>query len=148
MASQTQMNGRTASRSAGKAVSRNVAGLVQDMVELAELQVQLVNVDIREATSKATWPLLSILAGVSLALGSIPVLLLSLGWVVIRRAGLPHDAAFALAALIGFLIAGALAWFGWRKLNATLAVLSRSKYELIENIRWVKSALTQRDPVP
>jgi uncharacterized membrane protein YqjE len=148
MAHQTQINGRTTSRSAGKAVRRNVAGLIEDVVELAELQVQLVSVDVREATSQATRPILAVLAGVSLALGAIPVLLLSIGWMLVHRAGLPEDAAFALTSVAGFLIAGALAWLGWRNLNSTLTVLSRSKSELTENIRWIKDALTNRDAAP
>lgn len=142
MPDQTTMNGRhrvAASPAAG--VGRNVAGLIHDLISLAELQSQLVAVDVREGTSKSLLPIGLIVGSVLLALGTMPVVLLGIGWALVNQAGFSEGMAFLVVSVCALIAAAGAAWWGVRKLQSALAVLSRSRHELSENIRWIKLAL-------
>ncbi|REJ86623.1 MAG: hypothetical protein DWQ34_27000 [Planctomycetota bacterium] len=138
MVGQASINGK---RTGARQVSRNLSGLAHDVITLAELQAQLVACDLREGKAQAIGPIVVIVAGLLLALGTMPVLLLGLGWLLVNHAEWTESAAFLTAGGAGLAVAGLLAWFGWKKLKAALSTFTRSQQEFARNVDWVKSAL-------
>ncbi|MBX3436927.1 MAG: phage holin family protein [Planctomycetaceae bacterium] len=137
------MNGRTTEPPAGTALRQNIAVLAHDVITLTELQAQLFTIDLRETWQRSLVPLGMLLGGTILALGAIPVLLLGIGWVLVRQAGWSEGAAFATTSGGTLLVAAIAAWVGWQALKSALATLLRSKAELTNNVHWIKSALKQ-----
>lgn len=143
MVRQTQMNGRdNGSPAAG--MSRNLADLLHDLIALAELQWQLVMVDLEEGRSKSIVPLILLVLGAVLGLSTLPVALLTAGWLLVNLAGMSEHAAFSIVTVSGFLLSAGALWIGYRLLSNALNVLGRSRSELQENLRWIKRALEQR----
>ena len=141
MSGQTTMNGRHSVESPAAGVGRNVAGLTHDLISLAELQTQLVMVDVREGTAKCLLPIALMVGAVLLALGTMPVVLLGIGWALVNLAGFSEGGAFLLVSVLALAVAAGSGWWSVRKLQSAWSVLSRSRQELSENIRWIKRAL-------
>lgn len=124
-------------------VGRSVSGLAHDVIALAELQVQLLAVDLRDSRARAVLPVALLVSGVLLALGAMPVLLLGIGWLLVRQAGWTEGAAFLTVGGGAILLAAAIAWIGSRKLQSAIEVLARSCGELSENVQWLKQTLNR-----
>lgn len=122
-------------------VGRSVSGLAHDVIELAELQAQLLALDLRDSGSRAAPPVALLVSAVLLALGSMPVLLLGIGWLLVRQAGWTEGAAFLSVGGGAVLLAAATAWIGSRRLQSAITILTRSTQELSENIQWLKQTL-------
>lgn len=145
MSDQATMNGHTNGKSPATGVGHNLAGLSHDLIALVELQCQLVAVDAREATSRAILPIVMIAGATLLALGTMPVVLLGIGWALVNLAGFTHGAAFLTVSLIALIAAAGSALWGWTRLKAAIAVMKRSQRELTQNVRWVKQALLRKN---
>lgn len=143
MANQAAVNGHGSGSPAGD-VGEGIADLAHDLLALAELQYELLVVDIREGSSKSKFPA-AVLAGTAiLALASLPVALLGLAWLLVDYAEFSRGAAFLTVAATALLIAAGLAWWAYRGLHGALSMLARSRAELSANIHWIKQALKQR----
>lgn len=141
MAGQTQVNGSTNRRGAGVAFRENVSDLIHDVIELGELQTRLLMIDL-SATSRGSMLAVAIgAAALVLALGSVPVLLLGIGWALVQFAEWTQTAAFAATGVGALVLAAVLAWLAWRKLNNAISKLSRSRDEFATNVAWIKDAL-------
>lgn len=129
-----------------RAMRRNLSQLGSDVMTLAELQVELLQVDMRDWLRACTIPLLLLAAGVLLGLASFPILLLSLAY------GLGYMTEWSLAARLlvaggaGLIVAGAMAVIAVQLLRRDVKILSRSSAELRRNVRWLKELLTQSKP--
>lgn len=145
MVDQAKVNGRGES-SPASGVGENVADLTHDLLALAELQFQLLLVDLREGGSHSKLPLALIAAGALLALGTVPVALLGIGWLLVNLAELSQGVAFLVTAAGALLLAGLLAWWGYSRLRGAMSLLTRSRGEFAANIHWIKQALKQRTP--
>lgn len=146
MVNQTQMNGNRAASEApipeaSNVLRTNVAGLLHDVLTLGELQVQLVTLDLRETWSKSKIPAVLIAGALIFALGTIPVFLGGIGWVLHNTAGWGVGVALLVTAGVALLLAGVTAWISWRKMSSALTTLTRSQQELSSNVRWIKNAL-------
>lgn len=144
MVDQTKMNGRHNETSPAAGVGRNLADLSHDLLTLAELQGRLLMVDFAEGKSNSIVPLILIVVGCLLALGALPVFLLAFGWMLVNLAGMSEHAAFFVVSIAAIVLAGAAVWGGYRMLTSALAVLSRSRQELHENLQWIKTALQRQ----
>jgi uncharacterized membrane protein YqjE len=122
-------------------MGRSLAGLGHDVLTLAELQARLLAVDLSEGRTRAVRAAALLVGGLLLAIGTVPVLLLGLGWLLIRQFQWSEAAAFLTTSGLAACAACALAAFGWKRLQTSLAVLTRSRRELRENIEWLKQAL-------
>jgi hypothetical protein len=129
--------------SAAAGVRDGVGGLLHDVVTLSELQAQLLAVDAKESVAKAKTPIGLLVAGVSLALGAVPVLLLALGEGLTLWLDWARPLAYLVSGLVGALLGGALLYLAWQQAGAVIAVFDRSRVELAENVRWIKYALTR-----
>ena len=115
--------------------------LVRDTVELAELQLQLFKADGREMTQKSAPPLLTMVAGVTVAMSALPLLLVGFAYALVEMAGLPVWLAMVCSAVSGIVV-GALAVFGGlRWLQPQLEIWRRSAAELKENVDFLKRSL-------
>ena len=130
----------------GTAMSRSgggIAGLLDDLMALMELQLQLFKLDLRDCGRSAAVPIVVLAAAMVLLLSAIPVLMTAFAWLLINAAEWPHQAAFAMTGLVAFALAGAMGWFGWKKLKLAGHQLDRSQNELADNVKWLRRALRQ-----
>lgn len=124
-----------------RAVARNVGHVVNDVVELSELQMKLLSSDLKSVVRRAILPLVGVVTGICLALGTVPVLLTGLARVLETQSDLAFTSALLLTgagalilAVIGVALAG---WF----LRQSLRELDRSRAEFVQNLAWVKQSL-------
>lgn len=126
-----------------RAMRRNLGQLGSDVMTLAELQVELLQVDMREWLRACTGPIILLLSAMLLGLASFPILLLSLAY------GLGYVTDWSLAARllaaggVGLVTAGACALIAVQLLRRDVKILSRSTAELRRNVRWLKEVLTR-----
>ena len=125
-----------------RALTGNVAEVVRDVTELAELQVRLLAADSRSAVRRAAPPLLACAGGIGLGLGSLPVALMALGYVLHEQLGWSLPVSFATVAGGALMIASALVTAGWGSIGRSVHELDRSRNELAQNIAWVKRAVS------
>jgi hypothetical protein len=126
---------------------RNLGQLGNDVMTLAELQVELLQVDMREWLRACTVPLLLLAAGLLLGLASFPVLLLSMAYGLGHVTDWPMWARLLAAGGAGLVLAGVLAVAAIQLLRRDVKILSRSSAELRRNVRWLRELLTQSKPV-
>ena len=123
------------------ALQSSTRELVRDAVELAELQLQLFRADGREMAKKSTPPLLTVAAGVTIAMSSLPLFLVGFAYALVEVVGLSVWLAMFCSALSGIMI-GALAVFvGLRWLKPQLEIWRRSAAELKQNVDFLKRSL-------
>jgi hypothetical protein len=130
-----------------RAMRRNLGQLGNDVMTLAELQVELLQVDMREWLRACTVPLLLLAAGLLLGLASFPVLLLSMAYGLGHVTDWPMWARLLAAGGAGLVLAGVLAVTAIQLLRRDVKILSRSSAELRRNVRWLRELLTQSKPV-
>lgn len=140
-------NGRTPKSNAAPTtrVGGGLAGLVSDVMSLAELQLKLFSVDAKEASARIVTPIILLAVGTVLALCSIPLGLIAIAQVLHLEAGWHPAVATAVALLIGLVLAGILAYVGYLGLRRCVQPMRRSRDELQRNINWLKSALRRYD---
>lgn len=136
----TMTNGRNAAPASE--MTRNVSGLASDISTLAELQGRLFALDAKQSARKLIVPLVLTLLGVVFLLGSIPVLLMGVAY-LLTDLGMDGTAALFVAFAIGLVIGALGVGIGWALLRHSLDPFQRSRNELVRNLQWIKSALTQ-----
>ena len=120
--------------------------LVRDAVELAELQLQLFAADGREMARKSAPPLLTVVAGVTVAMSGLPLLLVGLAYALVEMAGFPVWLAMFTSAVVGIAIGGTAVLIGFRWLRPQLEIWRRSAGELKENVEFLKGSLSRSTP--
>jgi len=129
-----------------KALQSSTRTLVRDAVELADLQLQLFAADGREMAHKSAPPLLTVVAGVTVAMSALPLLLVSLAYALVELAGFPIWLAMLVSAVTGIAIGGAAVMVGIRWLRPQLEIWRRSAGELKENVEFLKGSLSRSTP--
>jgi uncharacterized membrane protein YqjE len=124
------------------ALGRGVGGFAADLLSLAELQWQLLMLDLRESGQNVVAPLVLAGLAIALGLGVFPVLLIAIAFGFIG-AGMAAGWAFLISAVIGLVVAGVLAVIAWGLSRQIFQPINRSKQELAENIRWIKESLNR-----
>jgi hypothetical protein len=140
---QTTVNRRRPGR-----VRQQLGDLVHDALTLAELQVELLKVDLRDARKGAALALALIGIGAVLALGSIPILLFAAAQGLVVGLGWPAPWAYLAVGGVSVLAAGLLVWTGTRHASGAMGTLQRSKTEFTETLRWFKGSLRTGPAVP
>lgn len=138
----TEQNGSL--KSSARSMARGVAELGHDAVALFELQMQLVQSEFKLWLKAFTTPAVLLAVAVCVALGSVPVLLLALAYLLVEFAGLTRTLAFSIATVLGLSFAGIAAAVGIRQLRNNLLRFERSREEFQRNIRWVKQVLKHK----
>jgi uncharacterized membrane protein YdbT with pleckstrin-like domain len=120
--------------------------LVRDAVELAELQLQLFAADGREMARKSAPPLLTVVAGVTVAMSGLPLLLVGLAYALVELAGFPVWLAMLSSAVAGIAIGATAVLVGIRWLRPQLSIWQRSAAELKENVYFLMGSLSRSTP--
>ena len=146
MYDQTSINGRTNGQPASRpttnpSVIANVADVLHDATELAELQMKLFASDAKATLRKSAVSLLVLVAASSLVLGAIPVGLLALAETFARGLHWSRPLALLASAACGLLLAVAIGTIGARGFKNSLTELNNSKSEFRRNLKWMKRTL-------
>ena len=124
-----------------RAVARNMADVGHDMTVLAELQLQLLSADCREATRRLTMPTgLAAVASV-LALCALPILFVAIALGINAFLEWPPWAGFLLTGGVFLLLSVILLGVAYAGFRRSMAPLDRSREEFNQNIRWLKEVL-------
>jgi hypothetical protein len=115
--------------------------LVVDGVKLADLQIQLLTVDVRETWAGA-WKAAILLAVAATALlAALPVAMFGIAEWLHESAGLSMQVALLLVAgVVLVTAAGLLVWSG-KRLAVAIQPLRRSADELRANLTWMRSVI-------
>lgn len=119
-------------------MANSIRGLVGDVITLGELQVRLLQADLRDGRSQLTQGIILLAISVTLLLASLPVALIALSYGIVEVYQLPMWAGFLISAAVGFVIGGILLWAGSRWLATSLAFFQRSGEEFSNNLKWLK----------
>jgi len=146
MDNQTTLNGAA---SVSQGLRENLSGLAHDALTLAELQMQLLSVDLRDGRRDAGSGFMQLLIGSVLALGCIPILMLAAAHALIEFLHWPAPAAYAAIGITSAVGSAVLLRLGWGGIVRALATVQRSRAEFGETLRWLKDSLKDNsDPRP
>jgi hypothetical protein len=123
-------------------IRHGVRHLARDVVTLVELQSELLKVDLRNwlGASAAPAVILSAIAAI-FALGSFPVLLLSLAYYLVEAAAMSLPLALLAAGGAGLLLAILFGLFAWAAARRGRNAFTRFRVELASNLAWLKQVL-------
>ena len=119
----------------------NIAEFGNDLATLGELQAKLAVIDLKETVGRALVPAILAVSALLLVLGSLPVLLLGVAWLLITKAGMNEGWAMLATAGVALILAGILAFLAIPALRRSFASLDRSREELARNVAWIKTVL-------
>jgi hypothetical protein len=138
------MNGNGRQRPQMPDVAGSVSGLTHDVIELAELQTQLLMLDLKKSTQKSRTCLILAIIAVCLLLASLPVALVALAALLVEQLEWSQSAALGVATLVGLVLAGIFAGAAYSIVRSGLVSIERSRDEFNRNIAWIKSTLKER----
>lgn len=142
MADQTKIDEQNrAPESASRGFARGVGDFTHDVLTLAELQVQLLAADVQECRQRVLIPALILLCGLAVSLACFPVGLTALALYLVQSFKLSYATGFLIAFIVGAVLGALLSVFGCLRVRNSLAVLRRSRRELIRNLGWIKKVL-------
>ena len=126
---------------APKALTRDMGKFAQDVLTLAELQAQLLVADVQECGQRVRVPGLVLLCGVALGLACFPIALATLALLLVEVFEASYVAGLLIAVAVGAVVSALLCVIGWFQVRERMAVLQRSRQELVGNLRWMKKVL-------
>jgi hypothetical protein len=145
MVHQTEVNSNGKAKAAEPNVESNItasfSGLAHDAIELAELQAQLLKLDVQAAGRNGGISAALLVVGACLLLGCVPVALAALAEGFIAQWAWTRAGAYGTAAAIGLAVSAVAGAAAWYRVRSALAALHRSRDELNRNIAWIKSNL-------
>ncbi len=125
-------------------VAQSFSELTHDVIELGELQAQLFVHDVKKTTQNARVALMLSIIGVCVLLGCIPVALIAVAELLTWLLEWPDVASYAVATLIGLVLAAATLGVGYYRIKKGVVAIDRSREELNRNVEWLKSTLRTR----
>lgn len=140
-APQAEVETKPANAYAG--MRRTASILIQDALRLADLQLQLLTLDVAEFWERARFGIVLGLAGLVVLLGTLPVLLLALAEVIDANMTLSRAASQGIVAVAAMLLAGIGMGISARYLTRAGSSLQRSQAELRANLAWLRSILNR-----
>ncbi|HVT30403.1 MAG TPA: phage holin family protein [Lacipirellulaceae bacterium] len=122
-------------------VGASFSELAHDVIELAELQAQLMVLDVKSATRKTRTSLILAVTAFCILLGSIPVALYTLAQLFVVWFNWPQWAGLGLSTIVGLVISACIGGGAWLRFKSGPGTMERSREELSRNIAWIKSSL-------
>jgi uncharacterized membrane protein YqjE len=142
MGHQTKMSEQNGSPvPTSKGLARDAGEFAHDMFTLTELQAQLFIADVQECGQRVFVPALVLLCGLALCLACFPIALAALALLLIQVFEISYAAGFLIAVVLGAILSGLLCVIGWFQVRGRMAVMQRSRQELIRNLHWIKKVL-------
>jgi len=143
MVDQASMKSGTNGRSngSGEGVVSSIAGLGNDIANLAELQAKLALLDLKESTGHAALPVTLVAGGLALLLASLPVALLGVAELVASALSIRTGWAMLLVAGIAAVLAIIVVVVAGLRLRHSFESFRRSREELSRNVAWLRTVL-------
>jgi len=125
-------------------VRDRVSHFAKDVAALAELQAELLKVELRDWVRSCLAPVVVLaIVAATLSLASLPLLLFSLAYCLNEFAGLSMALSTLIASGVGLVAAAICLFAAWRVLKGQRGAFTRFKVELVRNTRWLKQMLTR-----
>lgn len=118
--------------------------LAHDVVDLAELQTSLIQIELHGWWKKLLMPAAILVASLVIGLSCMPILILSAAYALQLSTSWSLALCLCIAGLGAAVLAVIVGLVGWSKLKAAQSPLSESRKEFSRNIRWIKSVLQHR----
>lgn len=134
-------NSKGTQQSASRGFATGAGNFAQDVLTLAELQAQLLAIDVRECRARMTVPVLLLLGGFAIALACFPIGLAAFALCLIQFFNTTYATGFLIAFLVGAILGTLMSIIGWRRVGNRLTVLKRSQHELARNLLWIKKVI-------
>ena len=142
------LNGH-AHESATATMVRGARELGSDLVSLTELQFQLVLADWEVAKQVALAQTMKLLMVLGLAIGGTPLLLFGVAELLVEQLAWSRGFTYLGIAVIALGISAIVGMSVVRKLSECGVSFARSKFELNQNLTWLKGVLTRKSaPTP
>lgn len=124
-------------------IRHGVRQVAHDVIMLAELQADLLRVEVRDLTTRVAIPAVVMIAGAAVVgLASVPVLLLCAAYALHEFADWSLTASLGAAGGGGAVIAAILAYLALQRIKSLGNAFGRSRAELTRNIQWLKEVLS------
>jgi hypothetical protein len=131
-----------------RAVARNTAEFLHDVVTLVELQGSLLKIDIKQTLTGMIVPGVVAVAGAILLLSCMPILLASIALLLVETLEWTYAQAFFCALGIGLVVGGIACLAGAWYVRRSFDKLERSKSEFVHNVSWIKQVLKRLGTSP
>ncbi|MBR9804331.1 MAG: phage holin family protein [Rubinisphaera brasiliensis] len=119
----------------------HVMALARDVIKLADLQLQMFTLDVREFWSRAKISSIVLVLGAVTALGTIPVMLLGLARLLATAFDVPIAWMQAGVGAFVLIFAVVLMRMAVSKMSDAGQALKRSQVELHKNLEWMREVL-------
>jgi len=126
-------------------VKRSLTILAQDFLRLADLQFQLLNLDVVEFWQRARAGVVFGVLGAVVTLGAIPVLMFATAEFLRTQAEISVELAQGIVGLTGLVFGGACVGLAIHLFTRAGSSLQRSREELKSNIDWLRGVLDRDD---
>ena len=134
-------NPKSPQQSASRGFATGAGNFAQDVLTLAELQAQLLAIDVRDCRARITVPVVLLLGGFAIAFACCPIGLAAFALCLIQFFNTSYATGFLIAFIVGAILGTLMSIIGWRRVGKRLAVLKRSQHELARNLRWIKTVI-------
>lgn len=131
-----------------RAVARNTAEFLHDVVTLVELQASLLKIDTRQCLAGLVMPAIALAVGAMLLLSCLPILLASIALLLVETLDWTLAQAFFCALGIGLLVGGIACLAGAMFIRRSFQHFERSRSELVQNVTWIKQVLKKLGTSP
>jgi uncharacterized membrane protein YqjE len=118
-----------------------IAGFSSDLTTLVELQVRLAILDLKESSRRALVPLVTLSAGVVVAIGAVTVALMGVSELLAAALNIRPPWAMLLTAGVAIVWAAAAAALAATRIGPCFASFRRSAEELTRNVAWIRTVL-------
>lgn len=145
---QTKTLNGSAHESATATMVRGAREFSSDLVSLAELQWQLAMADVTVAKKEVLAQTLKLAMVFGLAIGATPLLLFGVAELLVEQLNWSRGLTYLGVAVLGLGCAGILGMSAVKGLTKAGSSFVRSKFELKQNIAWLKSVLTRKSAPP
>jgi hypothetical protein len=122
-------------------MARSTGEFLHDVTTLAELQGKLLLVDCQNGLRKLLIPIVTLVVGLVVAIGCVPIALAALALTIVEFTELTLAASLGIALLMGLLLAAILTVGAYFWLHNGFTFLERSYYEWTRNVAWAKDIL-------
>jgi hypothetical protein len=136
-----QVGGDAHGNGNGNGVVSRITGLGNDLFTLAELQFQLLALDLKACVEKARVSAAAVGIGAVILLSAVPVALLGIADLVAYALNIRAGWAMLITAAVAAALAGAILFAFGRRTAESLTTFRRSREEFSRNIAWVRTVV-------